>query len=216
MQLCVHVCSNVHISVPFSICMSPCAYISPMYIQPCISRRVYILACVCPGVYLFVSQCVCPTVSVPTSCIRPRVYPPGIFLHVYLSSCVCPPVCLSSPYICPKLVYVRPCIYPSICMSHRVYVSSRVSHRVYISLLVHVHISLHVYVPTRPGGCMFRSPTECMSLPCVRPTGRVSPRCVCPGIPAYGCHHYLYVPLCIYPSVCVSRRVYVPSCVSHR
>lgn len=204
MQLSVHVCSNVHISVPFSICISPCAYISPMYIQPCISRRVYILACVCPGVYLFVSQCVCPTVSVPTSCIRPRVYPPVSF-----SMCIChrvyahPCVSLHRIYVLnlcmSDRVYIPPYVCPIGCMSHRVCPIVCISHCWYIyrSMSMCPHVPAGVCSGVPPSACHYRAYvppdvfrhgvyapasqrmdaiTTCMS-PCV-----FIPQCVCPGV----------------------------------
>lgn len=178
----------------YSICMSPCAH------------KKYIPACVCPGVYLFASQGVCPTVH--------RVYiPPCVsFSRSIQNIHICHRVYVH-PRVSLQRIYVLTCIRPTVYISLHVYVPSCVCLIASVSSCVYLILSmcLHVYVPTRPGACMFRSPTECM---CVRPTLRVSPPCVCPGIPAYECHHPLYAPLYIYPSVCVSRRVYVPSCVS--
>lgn len=192
--LCNYVYLYAKTYIYLSVFLSACILVRIFPL--CIFNRVYPGVCVSRCV-LFVSQCVCPTVSVSTSCIWPCVYPSVYLSHV--SWCVCPPVCLSSPYICPKLVYVRPCIYPSMCMSHRVYVSWRVSHRVYISLLVYPSMPMCPHVPA----------------------------CVCSGVPPSACHHRAYVPPYVFRhgvyapasqrmnaiTTCMPPCVFIPQCV---
>lgn len=138
--------------------------------------------------------------------------------------CVRPTVCISPPCLCPGIPayechhrvyalrgYFSPYVYPSVCISRRVYVASCTSHRVCLI----VSISIHIYVPTVPACvCPGVPPSACHHR--VRPNVCMPPPCVYPGVPACACHHRLdapsgcsYVAPCVYSSLCMSLRVYV-------
>lgn len=120
----------------------------------------------------------------PSYVYPPHLYPlPYVCLSVYLSICR----------------YIRPCVR---------------LHCIYIPL---VYISLYIYIIFFP---VFMSPRVCIC-PCVCPSVYIlfiymSPLCV-DLLHAYVspciCHFVFMSPPCIYPSVCVTVRMYVPSCV---
>lgn len=131
MELCIRSAINTYL---FSPMYTPFDYMSPVCISHpcvwpsmCISRRPTVCLsppCVYP-LSVYVSPCECTGV-----CMYRRVYVPSCgFLTLFISAaCMCiPSVYMSPPSVYPTVyvshrMYIPPCTCPSVCMSHRVYV----------------------------------------------------------------------------------------------
>ena len=203
----------LHAHVPSYVCCCVCMSLSPHVCT--LSLQFYVLSvcmslpCICPlrvyvssaSMYLRMyapSVCMSPPRVCPSVCVSLRVYVPS----VRMSLCVCvPSVCMS------------PLCVPCVCMSLRAYVPSCV-----YMLLVHACImrdgptEMHerltrshqnIHLDESPAGsfCFLFSLYESMYVT----THRIIMNII-------ALHQYIPPP-CVYPFVCMSLGVYVPSYV---
>lgn len=238
----VYISLHVFVRCVYGSTMSTCIYsLHFMYALMCLILHVYVLPCVClavrvpPSISLrrtaflypaicsieclsprrvslrvYVPLCACPLCACPSWCMSHLVSIPTICMSGPLPMFI-PTVCISDrlhvyipPYVCSHRMHVSiVCMSPSYACPHRMYAPLMCMPLiVYVSCCVYPHA---VYV--QPPLYLYFS--LCMSPPCVRPSERMS-------LP------YMYVPACVCPDLCVSRRQrptmfislreYVPPC----
>ncbi len=189
----VHMLLHVHVHSCVSL---PCVCLSV-----CMSLRVCLFACISLRLYVRIYLLRAP---VSFMCMSFHVYIlQCIFLCVYVSSVHMSSVCMSlckyassmRCFLRVHVPYLVACIYHSMYMSLRVYLSSwiylplcpllaHVSLWLYVSLCIYAApcISLHIYIP--PYVCLFRAHISFMCM-----------------------YSYVNVAPCVSPSVCIMLRV---------